>query len=243
MESGLLLWLLAGILRVGAQPATATERPPDGLHPLITEVLFAVPTDDGTGLGDANRDGVREANGDEFIEIVNPHDEPIQLGGYTLRDSAAEGPRRFEFVFPELELEPGGCAVVFNGRGCRWEGPIGDTSRAPEAPHPYFNDAHVFTARCSSRPSLANAGDWVMLVAPDGRVVECVSWGSPRIAVPEGVPRVEHVGRVSGSSVQRTAADGQLVRHADLDSRAYSPGEPFVKAETEPEPPAGAGGW
>ncbi|MCH7961924.1 MAG: hypothetical protein IIC49_06270 [Planctomycetes bacterium] len=74
-------------------------------------------------------------------------------------------------------------------------------------------------------------------------MVEWVSWGSPRVAVPEGVPKVEHVGRVSGSSVQRTAFDGQLVRHADLDSRAYSPGQPFVKAETDSEPPAGAGGW
>lgn len=57
------------------------------LHPLITEVYFSV----GPGLGgDANGDGEREANGDEFIELVNPHDKPIQLKGYTL---SAKGPR------------------------------------------------------------------------------------------------------------------------------------------------------
>ena len=55
-------------------------------HPLITEVLYAVPSGD---RGDANGDGTRDAVGDEFIELVNLHDRPIQLKGYTLMDSDA----------------------------------------------------------------------------------------------------------------------------------------------------------
>jgi len=52
-------------------------------HPLITEVYYAVATGPG---GDANGDGSRDANGDEFIELINPHDRPINLKGYTLSD-------------------------------------------------------------------------------------------------------------------------------------------------------------
>lgn len=52
-------------------------------HPLITEVLYAVPTGD---EGDADGDGVRSATGDEFVELINPHSRPIRLKGYILTD-------------------------------------------------------------------------------------------------------------------------------------------------------------
>src|SRR6185436_1093444 len=44
-------------------------------------VLYAVPKE-----GDADQDGTRSATGDEFIELVNPHDKPINLKGYSLSD-------------------------------------------------------------------------------------------------------------------------------------------------------------
>lgn len=62
--------------------------PPDTLvpypNPLITEIHYNVRTD-----GDATTDGQRDAVGDEFIEIINPHDKPIRLRGFTLVDSDA----------------------------------------------------------------------------------------------------------------------------------------------------------
>jgi hypothetical protein len=57
-------------------------------HPLITEILYSVP---GGRLGDANKDGTRSATGDEFVELVNPHDKPIELEGYRLSDGAPVG--------------------------------------------------------------------------------------------------------------------------------------------------------
>lgn len=71
-----------------AGPAAAAPLVPEP-HPLITEVLAAVP---GGAKGDANADGVRDAIGDEFIELVNPHTRPINLKGYTLVDAEAYNP-------------------------------------------------------------------------------------------------------------------------------------------------------
>jgi hypothetical protein len=93
-------------------------------HPLITEVLYAVPNATG---GDANLDGVRHASGDEFVELFNPHDKPIQLFGYSLSDRNPEGKGQFKFTFPAFELPPGAVAVVFNGFEAAWSevGPVG----------------------------------------------------------------------------------------------------------------------
>lgn len=58
-------------------------------HPLISEILAAVPSGP---QGDASGDGTRQAIGDEFIELFNPHDKPIQLKGYTLVDAGGYQP-------------------------------------------------------------------------------------------------------------------------------------------------------
>jgi hypothetical protein len=59
-------------------------------HPTITEVLYAVPTSE----GDASGDGTRDAVGDEFVELVNATDAPIQLKGYRLSDRNDASPDR-----------------------------------------------------------------------------------------------------------------------------------------------------
>ncbi len=57
-------------------------------HPVVTEVLFNVPR----GVdGDANKDGKRSPTGDEFVELMNPHDQPINLKGYRLSDGTTIG--------------------------------------------------------------------------------------------------------------------------------------------------------
>jgi len=240
--------VLAQVCSPGAHPDESPDPPPGAPlqgplaaplvpspHPLITEILFAVPTED----GDANRDGRRHVSGDEFVELINPHDEPIDLTGYTLRDSA-DGSRRFAFTFPELTLGPGQCAVVFNGNETKWHGPVGDDERAPIAAHPWFpgtkGDAHVFTARAGGAVSFANSGDFILLGDPSGRPVQCVVWGEPASPVPPASPHasflIEETDRVTQTSVQRRAFGGlpvgPLVRHDELDGRAFSPGEGFV---------------
>ncbi len=85
----LTLILAAAAVPVWSSPAAGQTATLPFPHPLITEILYAVPSGQ---RGDANGDGTRDAVGDEFIELVNPHDKPIQLKGYTLLDSDAYSP-------------------------------------------------------------------------------------------------------------------------------------------------------
>lgn len=154
----------------GTTPTLAVPAP----HPIITEILYAVPT---AAAGDANKDGKRDAAGDEFIELFNPHDKPIQLFGYTLTDSQEPGKGQFKFTFPALELPPGGVVVVFNGLNSVWSGPVGDAKVPPSAPNENFNSAWVFTMKnTSSKVALGNAGDHILLSAPDKAPIHRVRW-------------------------------------------------------------------
>jgi hypothetical protein len=169
--------------------------------PLITEILYAVPSKD----GDANKDGTRDVNGDEFIELVNPHDKPIQLGGYILADrDLKKGDHSFtsmHFKFPVMELKPGEVVVVFNGHKQKWTGPVGDAAKAPAKGNEHFAGARVLTMGITSdKQGLANKGDWVQLIAPDGKVVERIYWGD---AKPEGTGDSEEAPLVSGKSIER----------------------------------------
>lgn len=211
-------------------------QPPAGNHPVITEILYAVPTYE----GDANRDNSRSAAGDEFIELMNPTDKPIQLRGYTLTDRNPEGLGRFRFRFPDLELGPGEIAVVFNGHGCSWVGPVGDDRRAPPGKHDLFRDAWVFTARIdSSMTSLANAGDWVLLSDPSGKPVQCVRWGEMAEYPPLPEDDLDQAPKVFSQSIVRDG-DGRYRPHSELLAPLrFSPGlhEPPSPPPTEIEPP------
>ena len=245
---------LAALVALQAQPES-TQPLVAFPHPLITEVLYAVPTRD----GDANKDGTREANGDEFIELFNPHDRPIQLRGYTVsgkgprgtESSAGRAPAKSDknfstlrFTFPTLELEPGGVVVVFNGYGQTWSGPVGDSLHAPEGPNEHFARAKVLSMKVeSARLGLVNTADFVLLTAPSGDRVQCIHWGD--IKPPEGVKLVERAASGQGS-VTRLTPEGELVAHPSLEGLRFSPGRfPLITespqrgpAPREPEAPA-----
>lgn len=177
-------------------------------HPLITEIFFSVP---GSG-GDANRDGQRSAAGDEFVELMNPHERPINLIGYELSDRPTAS--QFRFRFPDVVLAPGEVVVVFNGHQCAWRGPVGDDVRAPEAGSSLFEQARVFTARAeSSYVSFANTAEFVLLTSPGGEPVHAIEWGYPDDAPPQETGIVERVEAARGRSVQRCEPGGPLREH------------------------------
>lgn len=76
--------LAAGLLVAQASSGSASSN-----HPIITEILYAVPSGP---RGDASADGSRDAIGDEFIELANLGSRPIQLKGYSLVDAEAFSP-------------------------------------------------------------------------------------------------------------------------------------------------------
>lgn len=81
-----MLPIMALVLTQATQPKAEQKPLVPFPHPLITEILYAVPTKG----GDADQDGQRSATGDEFIELINPHDRPINLKGYVLSDSSSQ---------------------------------------------------------------------------------------------------------------------------------------------------------
>ena len=52
---------------------------------VINEVLADPPSGD---AGDANRDGTRNTNEDEFVEILNTGSDTVDIGGWQLTDNS-----------------------------------------------------------------------------------------------------------------------------------------------------------
>ena len=113
---------------------------------IINEVLYDPPS----GIeGDANGDGTREAQEDEFIEFVNLGGT-LDLSGFTVHDNAQE-----RHVFPQGTIIPsGGVLVLFGG---------GDPTGA-------FGNAIIQTAT-SGKLNMNNAGDFVTVYNTNGEVV------------------------------------------------------------------------
>lgn len=209
-------------------PAPAVAYP----HPLITEVLFAVPTGP---EGDANADGVRDALGDEFVEITNPHTRPIDLRGYVLLDGSANPRSRFTFAFPAMKVPPGGVVVAFNGYKAKIPGPVGDAKVVPKALNPNFNNAAVFSVN-AGRAGFSNAGDVVVLKAPDGKLVQRVRWGNADQAAGGTGFLLDELAPASGkSSVQREGLtkDAMWRAQTEIDGKACSPGKLAEAAPAE----------
>jgi hypothetical protein len=218
---------------------------------MITEVLFNVPQGE---EGDANRDGVRDATGDEFVEIGNPNPRPMNLKGYRIVSRLSHGeanPRRgVFFTFPDFELPAHSVALVFNGHGAAIPGPVGNAEKAPEGTNEHFANSFVFSMEMSARNNaLSNTADFVLLLDPAGRPVDGLHWGDPTPAPPsptdeEGqiIYRLEEVSRNVRGSVQRMRPNAGLFEHRSIDGTLFSPGwipGPAAKPGT-PGNPAGS---
>jgi hypothetical protein len=113
---------------------------------IINEVLYDPPS----GIeGDANGDGTREAQEDEFIEFVNLGGT-LDLSGYTVHDNAQE-----RHIFPQGTVLPSGGVLVLFGGG----NPTGA-----------FGNAIVQTAT-NGILNMNNAGDFVTVYNTNGEIV------------------------------------------------------------------------
>jgi hypothetical protein len=124
-----------------------------GVSVVINEFLADPPPD---LAGDANRDGVRHAADDEFVELLNCGVEPRDISGWTIGDGTS-----VRHVFPDtgLVVMPGEFVTVFGGGE-----PIGFEGEVSIA--------------SSGGLGLANSGDAVKLLDSSGNVVDIHSYGS-----------------------------------------------------------------
>ena len=115
---------------------------------IINEVLYDPPSG---SAGDANGDGDRDANQDEFIEFYNLGSQTVDISGFTISDAT-----QFRHVFPEGTLVQSHNVLVLFGGG----NPTGD-----------FGGATVQIASEGSNINMNNAGDLVTFANSDGNTV------------------------------------------------------------------------
>lgn len=210
-----------------AQPQPKVEPDIPHPHPVLMEVLFNPPRG---ADGDANGDGRREAAGDEFVELHNPHDKSIQLRGYSITNwltaADAEEKRGIRFLFPRFRLGAGETVVVFNGHKSMIPGPVGTARRAPRRPNDHFGGAWVFTmANESANNAFNNESDFVLIASDEGELIEAAVWGSSTFPVIEDSLRVADVARSAKGSVQRVDINqAGMWPHVDIDGSTASPG-------------------
>ncbi len=101
-------------------------------------------------VGDANGDGTRSAKEDEFIELINPTNEPVVLADYTIWVSEI-----LRHTFDSTTLFPNAAIVVFGGG----------------QPTGIFGGSQVVVAS-SGALGLGNSGTKVELKNPQGMVIE-----------------------------------------------------------------------
>jgi len=134
-----------------SNPVTFRVLPAIGINELLAD-----PPDG--AAGDANGDGVRDASDDEFIEVVNRTESPVDVSGYSISDADQK-----RFAFPFGSVIPASEAVVIFGGGH----PTGE-----------FGNATVNGLVFTSSLSLNNGGDTITLKDGGNNVVETVSYGS-----------------------------------------------------------------
>jgi pimeloyl-ACP methyl ester carboxylesterase len=191
-----------------AMPCQATQaNDADGL------VINEIHGDPANGLaGDANNDGIRDPQEDEFVELVNTANQDICLSGWHLTDASGTTRHRF----PLGSLLPAGNALVVFGGG---------------VPTGKFGGAEIQTAVSSGELNFNNKGDVVSLLDSQGKIYRTVSWGD--CAGKQCAQ--EHISQpldIDQSLSRWPEADGPFMIHSTLQAgRRYSPG---TKADGTP---------
>ncbi|MCI0346361.1 MAG: lamin tail domain-containing protein, partial [Chloroflexi bacterium] len=129
------------------------------LPPLLIHEIHADPANGAPG--DANGDGTRDAEDDEFVELVNTGYAPLDISGWTISDGLS-----VRHTFAAGTIVPGREAVVVFGGGS----PTGAFGNAAA-------NGLVFTASTGGL-SLNNTGDTVTVADAFAQVVQQVTYGS-----------------------------------------------------------------
>ena len=177
---------------------------------VINEVLADPPSGD---AGDANRDGTRDSNKDEFVEILNTGSDTIKIGGWKLTDRKPDSKGPFAFP-PNTKIAPGEYIVLFGGGGTPKE-----CSVSPVFGKVCFDDGKI-------GGGLSNSNDAVFLINPASNdTIASAEWGKE--------------GGKKQSLVRFPEGTGRWVLHSDDPGKGlFSPGKRrslFDKLESLPE--------
>ena len=157
---------------------------------LIVVNEFLADPEGSVEFGDANGDGVRNAQEDEFVELLNVSGREIDLTGWTLGDD-----ERVDFQFPDgYIIKPYEFVSIFGG---------GDVSNVPG----YNADpmlTRVFATGDSVGNGLANSGDYFVVLSPDGSHDMYLAYGSKFGA---GAPVAEFLNEITWSFGIETSAN------------------------------------
>jgi hypothetical protein len=178
-------------------------------------VINEVAPNAGATAGDASCDGVSDATGDEFVEIVNVSSSVVDMMGVAIADLV-----QARHVFPAIDLGPGEAVLVFGG------GTIGGSTSAAwcaGATPTTIGDARAFTASTGSL-GLNNSNETVSLKLGATDLDTPFSYTSSTVATsftrsPDG----------SGALVLHTAAVGHATDR-DFSPGTLLSGAPFATA-------------
>jgi hypothetical protein len=171
---------------------------------LVINEYLADPPD---GLsGDANGDGARDSTADEFVEIINASSAPVNIGGFTISDSA-----QVRFTIPPGKIIPPGEAAVVFGGGM----PAGEFGNAAE-------NGLVFSIGGAGL-SLNNAGDTITIKDGGNQVVAALSFGAAEGNANQSITRSPDV---TGNFTVHSSAAGSQGSLFSPGARAN--GQPFT---------------
>ncbi|RAV29141.1 lamin tail domain-containing protein [Sinomicrobium soli] len=162
--------------------------------PLVLNEILYDPSNNGLD-GDANGDGTYAQNEDEFIELYNNSDEPLDVSGFKIYDTEAlenDSPRH---LIPESTVIPAHGVLVIFGGGT----PTGE-----------FGGAIVQTSTTGDL-NLNNAEDVLTVTDTAGKVIITFD--------------VEPLSDNPNESYTRSPdITGDFTRHSDINSLLFSPG-------------------
>jgi hypothetical protein len=159
---------------------------------ILNEILYDPPSELD---GDANNDGVRDPNEDEFIELYNKSDSPLDISGFQVYDSEALDTDTSRHIIPEGTVLPPNSAIVIFGGG---------------TPTGTFGGSIVQTAT-GGLLNLNNAGDVLTIKDNDGITVITFD--------------IEPLSNNPDESYTRSPdITGDFVQHAGVSNELFSPG-------------------
>ncbi|SFW58647.1 Calx-beta domain-containing protein [Sinomicrobium oceani] len=177
-----------------ASPLVLTIEDDDKSVPLVLNEILYDPSNSGLD-GDANGDGVYAQNEDEFIELYNNSEEPLDVSGFKVYDSEAlenDSPRH---LIPEGTVIPAhGVLVIFGGG----------------TPTGTFGGAIVQTSTTGDL-NLNNAADVLTVTDTNGKVIITFD--------------IEPLSNNPNESYTRNPdITGDFTRHSDVNGLLFSPG-------------------